>query len=1087
MSKRGFRVVVLGLCFCGLSSWTPLAYAQLQHSFVLRDTPDATNPETPPADPNTIFSYDTGTRLAVPSSDRLAVALAGTGALVDAMSWGLDWGHHTVSHSYFLWSVQLSDKGTVQAVPKTPAYFEPVSEAEADVFFNRDIIAPQRVPKSHAKSTDENGTSPVGTTKILQQSSNLGLTGTYGAPRGTPNAVSNVAALDYFSPVRAGNRTIYFSVDVSFSIGPETFDPADVLQLDPAGTISIYRTAESLGMTPTDNIDALAINFYGIAIIAGKPAPVPPTGWYSVTRDSTRLAQTGLSAADLLLFDLNTTYAGASGFVSQLHMSAESIGLLASVTIDADVDGLSHIDPEPPKPLNPVHELSLTEIEIDDATGELNVSPGARTFDSYAIARDNVPLNAFQGSQVTPVVGAPNPGDYFVLTIEGTDGDLQAYDSQLITRPSPVPPVTDAEAQQLSPTQVEWTWQNPVATYDSIEVILDGGAPQTLSATANQFLATGLPPGVHYLEIRGVDAGVRSEPAFAAAYLEPDPAILPNRLPPEDLEAFVLGFDVDLTWENPINYDDIEVLVNGNVVDNTGPAVIGAQATQVPIGPGLHVVSLRGVVGTSLTAETSVSAYISVPLPGDIIQSISFPGNQAGPIAIADNFVLVPDIAGPNTYVFPLNNLGQIPILINNPGIGNVTGIASDGFQVYWAVNDELWTTDLFGGNPQLQGPIGFVAGNGPAGDMTLDPFGALWIADLGSQLFSAHDTSSGAPLGPVIDHPQGGGDLFGITSRDPGIFDVTHRDLGPGPLTNITTLDDMGQFRATEELDEFLGIAFTPQGALGIPAWFAVFQGNTIVEIAALDPVPEPNTVNCHDTFLEAVRDRVDNIPIPDANTVNIRFSIPPFPTGQDTVGDVDVFIDIEHEQVDDLEILLTSPEGTTVALYSRTGSIVTRLTRTYDDIGSPSFNDVFGDRPPDDPDFLLAEFDGEQASGNWTLEVADVALLNVGTVLRAELSICVGGEPSFSRGNCNGDLAIDIGDAIFVLGVLFPPAMGSPPQPSCNDACDVNDDGQLNIADGIALLSNLFAMGPPPPPPAFCGVDPTPDSLDCAASPCP
>ena len=42
---------------------------------------------------------------------------------------------------------------------------------------------------------------------------------------------------------------------------------------------------------------------------------------------------------------------------------------------------------------------------------------------------------------------------------------------------------------------------------------------------------------------------------------------------------------------------------------------------------------------------------------------------------------------------------------------------------------------------------------------------------------------------------------------------------------------------------------------------------------------------------------------------------------------------------------------------------------------------------------------------------------------------------------------------------------------------ASDVNDDGTFNLADGIYLLTYLFAEGPPPSEPFEApGCDPTP-----------
>lgn len=123
---------------------------------------------------------------------------------------------------------------------------------------------------------------------------------------------------------------------------------------------------------------------------------------------------------------------------------------------------------------------------------------------------------------------------------------------------------------------------------------------------------------------------------------------------------------------------------------------------------------------------------------------------------------------------------------------------------------------------------------------------------------------------------------------------------------------------------------------------------------------------------------------------------------------------------------------------------------------------------------------------------------------------------DPEFLRGDANQDLGVDIADAIFILGTLFPPigcvpdTDGIPDGPPecpflrCADAGDCNDDGTINIADAISLLSVLFPPsgcipdvdgipnGPPEcpflaQPRGACGVDPTADSLDCALPACP
>ncbi|MCA8960267.1 MAG: dockerin type I repeat-containing protein [Planctomycetes bacterium] len=91
---------------------------------------------------------------------------------------------------------------------------------------------------------------------------------------------------------------------------------------------------------------------------------------------------------------------------------------------------------------------------------------------------------------------------------------------------------------------------------------------------------------------------------------------------------------------------------------------------------------------------------------------------------------------------------------------------------------------------------------------------------------------------------------------------------------------------------------------------------------------------------------------------------------------------------------------------------------------------------------------------------------------------------EPEFVRGDCNGDGAINIADAITLLNQLFG---GGGATSSCQDACDANDDGNVDIGDAIAILNVLFGGGGPLPAPSLCGPDPTPDGLGCDSYPCP
>ncbi|MEM7165625.1 MAG: dockerin type I repeat-containing protein [Planctomycetota bacterium] len=94
------------------------------------------------------------------------------------------------------------------------------------------------------------------------------------------------------------------------------------------------------------------------------------------------------------------------------------------------------------------------------------------------------------------------------------------------------------------------------------------------------------------------------------------------------------------------------------------------------------------------------------------------------------------------------------------------------------------------------------------------------------------------------------------------------------------------------------------------------------------------------------------------------------------------------------------------------------------------------------------------------------------------------------FRRGDTNGDGALNIADAIYLLGNLFPIATPNPID--CEDAADANDDGSRNIADAVAILGSLFGTPaqPLPAPGSSCGLDAAPadpsDSFGCVMYVC-
>ena len=117
----------------------------------------------------------------------------------------------------------------------------------------------------------------------------------------------------------------------------------------------------------------------------------------------------------------------------------------------------------------------------------------------------------------------------------------------------------------------------------------------------------------------------------------------------------------------------------------------------------------------------------------------------------------------------------------------------------------------------------------------------------------------------------------------------------------------------------------------------------------------------------------------------------------------------------------------------------------------------------------------------GGFALDPADPLASDPQRATLAGLYVAaLGGTPpgdNIVRGDTNDDNSVNIADAIYLLGNLFP--SGGPPNVlNCLDAADANDDALINIADAIALLGSLF--GTPAVPLPFpnvndgCGLDP-------------
>ncbi|GAA0877369.1 hypothetical protein GCM10009119_03370 [Algoriphagus jejuensis] len=115
-------------------------------------------------------------------------------------------------------------------------------------------------------------------------------------------------------------------------------------------------------------------------------------------------------------------------------------------------------------------------------------------------------------------------------------------------------------------------------------------------------------------------------------------------------------------------------------------------------------------------------------------------------------------------------------------------------------------------------------------------------------------------------------------------------------------------------------------------------------------------------------------SLSIPDNNTVGITDTITIDNNG--TVSNVTVDLDLTHTFIGDLVIKLISPRGTPAILHERNGGSAKNILKSFDLQNAPT----------------LSRFNGEPASGRWTLEVVDAAAVDIGKLNKWTINIGVG-----------------------------------------------------------------------------------------------
>jgi hypothetical protein len=96
--------------------------------------------------------------------------------------------------------------------------------------------------------------------------------------------------------------------------------------------------------------------------------------------------------------------------------------------------------------------------------------------------------------------------------------------------------------------------------------------------------------------------------------------------------------------------------------------------------------------------------------------------------------------------------------------------------------------------------------------------------------------------------------------------------------------------------------------------------------------------------------------------------------------------------------------------------------------------------------------------------------------------VSIFTSEEQEFIRGDANADLVHTVADGIYIVSHVY---REGPCE--CEDCCDANDDGRITVGDAIYIVGHIYRSGLPPAHPfPGCGMDLSPDELQCISYPC-
>ena len=263
----------------------------------------------------------------------------------------------------------------------------------------------------------------------------------------------------------------------------------------------------------------------------------------------------------------------------------------------------------------------------------------------------------------------------------------------------------------------------------------------------------------------------------------------------------------------------------------------------------------------------------------------------------------------------------------------------------------------------------------------------------------------------------------YAVPGASPGQYELTMQVSPPGSGTTSPSVGDHWY-----DSDTSVDVSASANSGFDFAQWSGDCSGTSPSTSVYMDSNKTCTANFCHEGCL-CYPSSDTPVAIPDLDTINSSINVP----DGFTIDDVNVTLDITHTYDADLDVYLISPQGTRVELFTDVGGNGANFTNTTldDECATPITGGTVPFTGCYQPEGSLSDFDGENSSGVWTLELSDDYLADAGTLQSWSLEVCAADQ--------DGD---GVPDDIDNCPLDYNPDQTDTDDDGSGDACDPDDD---------------------------------------------